>query len=58
MNWDYFWIVVGGIIFAAAGAGLFYLLSWLWWIGAIVGLVVYLLILAGKAEGSFIFFDF
>ena len=49
-NWDYFWLVVGGVVFAVVGAVLFNLLSWLWWLGAIVGLVIYLLILLGCAE--------
>lgn len=57
-NWDYFWLIVGGIAFAAVGATLFHLLLWLWWLGAIAGLVLYLLILAGTGGGTFIFLDF
>lgn len=48
--WEIFWLVV----FVAAGAFLFpMLLGWLWWVGALIGLGVYLvLLLVVKTGGS------
>lgn len=40
---EYFWEIFWGVIFVAAGAGIAVLFNWAWWIGALIGLGVYLI---------------
>lgn len=40
---EYFWEIFWGVVFVAAGAGIAVLFSWAWWIGALIGLGVYLI---------------
>lgn len=42
---EYFWEIFWGVIFVAAGALIAPVIGWTWWLGALIGLGVYLLIL-------------
>lgn len=56
-----FWLVFWGVIFTAGGAGIAALLHGAIWLGALIGLVVYLLLLAllwsGGDGGGFTYID-
>lgn len=56
-----FWLVFWGIIFTAGGASIAALLHGTIWLGALIGLVVYLLLLAllysGGDGGGFTYID-
>lgn len=50
---EYFWEIFWLIAFVAAGAVLFPLfLSWVWWVGALIGLVIYLVLLLVAKTGG------
>lgn len=42
---EYFWEIFWGVIFVAGGAAIASLVGWIWWLGALIGLGVYLVIL-------------
>lgn len=52
-----FWLVFWGILFTAGGAGVAALLHGAIWIGALIGLVAYLLLLALLYSGGFTYID-
>lgn len=41
----YFWEIFWGVVFVAAGASIASVVGWIWWLGALIGLGVYLVIL-------------
>ena len=41
----YFWESFWGVIFVAAGATIASVVGWIWWLGALIGLGVYLVVL-------------
>lgn len=57
----WFWLVFGGIVFTGLGTIGALLLNATWWIGALIGLGIYLLILLmarpGDGGPTFFFFD-
>jgi hypothetical protein len=55
---DTFWLVFWGVIAAFLGAGVALLIKAAWWIGAIVGVAIYLVVLLfGGSNGTFIYID-
>lgn len=48
---EYFWLIFWGVIATALGAGVAVLIGWAWWIGAIIGVVIYLLCLVAFNTG-------
>lgn len=57
--WDRFWLVFWGVVATALGAGVAILVNGIWWVGALIGLAIYLvtllLIFTGGDGGSGIF---
>lgn len=50
---EYFWEIFWLVAFVAAGAFLFPLfLSWVWWVGALIGLAIYLVLLLVVKTGG------
>lgn len=50
---EYFWEIFWLVVFVAAGAVLFpMLLSWVWWVGALIGLGIYLVLLLVVKTGG------
>jgi len=58
---EYFWEIFWLVVFVAGGAGIAVLISWAWWIGALIGLAVYLILLflvkAGGPDGVLAIID-
>lgn len=42
---EHFWEIFWGVVFVAAGAAIASAASWIWWLGALIGLGVYLVVL-------------
>lgn len=57
-----FWLIFWGVVATLLGIIVALLVNGLWWVGALIGLVVYLIILAFIYSGgdgpTIIFFDF